>query len=203
MPVFAQSICDAVAGNLVANCGFEDGSYSSTIGGNTNTSVPNSWMPNAAYDLEPGFNHLTTFANSGTFALSIGNFDNQPVPSLSQALSDVNGDLASGSIYLAYGGGTGGDPNAFFDVLINGVTVLAEGDTFGPTYRKLTFSFVATGSDVLTLEGNTNPSEWFADDVVITQSAFSTPEPESMVLLATVAGLCVLALRRRGVRPIA
>lgn len=196
IPGFADppSICDAVAGNLVANCGFEAGVYSSTLSGNTNTSVPNSWTPNAGYDLEPGFNHVTGYANSGSYGLSIGNFDYQPVPALSQTLTDIAGDTYNGSLYVSYGGAGGGDTGAYFGALINGTAVLALNDTTLYGYTQYTFSFVGTGSDVLTIEGNTNPSEWYADDVVVKSSSV-VPEPASVFLFGTlIAG--VFASRR-------
>jgi hypothetical protein len=33
------------------------------------------------------------------------------------------------------------------------------------------FSFVGTGSDTLTIQGNTNPGEWSVDDVSVTGAA--------------------------------
>jgi len=195
LPSFAD-ICGTTPGNIVANCGFEGGTTSSTIGGNTNNSVPVLWTPNAGYDLEPGFNHTTTFANSGSYGLSIGNFDYQPVPSLSQTLTDINLASYSGSLYVAYGGGVGNDAGAYFDELINNTPVLALDDTATYPYSQYTFSFIGTGSDVLTLEGNTNPSEWFADDVVVPTTA--TPEPRLSVLMPGVllSGFAFFVRRR-------
>src|SRR5580700_10582554 len=119
LPSFASaSICDAVVGNIVNNCGFEAGTQSSTIDGNTDTDVPVDWTPNAAFDLEPSFNRVVPgFENSGNDSLSIGNYDYEPVPSLSQTLTDTNGATYSGSLYAYYGGGSGNDPGAFFMVL--------------------------------------------------------------------------------------
>jgi hypothetical protein len=173
------SQCDAVAGNVVVNCGFEGGTYSSTIGGNTNNSVPNGWTPNAGFDLHPGFNFVTnspTLVHSGSFALSIGNFDNEPAPSLSQTLTDVATATYSGSIFVLYGGAGTTDTNVFFDVQINGSNVLALNNTAPGTYTEYTFSFTGTGSDTLTLTGNTSPSEWYVDDVVVT-GALAVPAP--------------------------
>jgi hypothetical protein len=49
----------AHADQLIVNGGFEGGVYSSTLGGNTNAEVPVDWTPNAGFDLNPGFNHVT------------------------------------------------------------------------------------------------------------------------------------------------
>lgn len=206
MPGFASSVslCDAVTGNIVANCGFEGGTYSSDIGGNTNSSVPNLWTPSAGFDLEPGFNHTTTLAYSGTYGLSIGNYDGQPIPSLSQTLTDIVGATYSGSLYVDYGGAGTSDTSVFFDTLIDDTPVVTLDNTAPGPYTQYTFSFVGTGSDVLTIEGNTSPSEWYVDDIVVTESAGpvvpgAAPEPASFFLLAGAAGAFCLVLRRRSV----
>src|ERR1700676_3706352 len=93
------SICDAIAGNLVMNCGFEGGVYSSTIGGNTNPNVPVDWTSSAGFDFNSGFNQRSTATpNSGSFDLSIGNFDVQthptnPLATLSQGFTDTSGAM--------------------------------------------------------------------------------------------------------------
>jgi len=194
------SICDAVSGNLVSNCGFEAGTYSSTLGGNTNNSVPLNWQPSAGYDLEPGFNHtiaVSTLVNSGATALSIGNDDGQAVPTVSQTLTDVSGDTYSGSIYVLYGGAGTSDTNVFFDVSVDGTNVLALNNTAAGTYTQYAFSFIGTGSDLLTLGGNTSPSEWYVDDVVVTGTPASTSVPEPATLSLAGLGLLALAAGRR------
>lgn len=182
------SICDAVMGNLVTNCGLEGGVYSSTIGGHTNGDVPNGWTPNEEFDA--GWGGLTSISNSGNYALFIGDFDDEPAPTLSQTLVDTSGITYSGTLYVDYGGASFGDSGAFFDVIVNSTTVLSLNGTASGTYTQYNFSFVGTGSDVLTIEGNTNPSEWLVDDIVV-----QAPEAATLVLLA--AGLMVIAVRRR------
>ena len=200
----ASSICDAVAGNLVANCGFEGGVYSSTLGGNTNNNVPNSWTPNAAFDLEAGFNQVNSSdPNSGTYKLSIGNSDDQPVPMLSQSLTDVASSTYNGSIWLNYNESS--DPDAFFQVLVDGTPVLTV-DGPGPypfpgsgAYEEFFFSFVGTGSDTLAIQGNTNPGEWSVDDISVTAAAVgATPLPATLPLFATGLGaMGLLGWRRK------
>jgi hypothetical protein len=201
LPAMANGIdCTTVVGNLVANCGFENGVSSSTIGGNTNNSVPVSWTADAGYDLEPSFNHTTAGpVDNGSFALSIGNDDGQPVPSLSQTLTDVLGATYSGSLYVYYGGAGTSDPNPFFQVLIDGVALVNLNNTAPASYQLSTFSFTGTGSDTLTIQGNTSPSEWYVDDVSVTGLAPSaTPEPRTAFPLAVASLMCgAFWLRKR------
>lgn len=194
------SICDAVTGNLVTNCGFENGVYSSTLSTFTNGNVPNSWTPNSGFDEFPGFNQVTSAnPNSGNDGLLIGNGDAEPTPTLSQTFSDTLGVTYNGSLYISYGGAGQNDSAASFQTLINGTTKVSLGDSASLTYTKFTFSFVGTGSDTITLQGNTNPSEWEVDDIAITAaSGTSTPEPGSMALIA--AGFLVLIWRWGRVR---
>ena len=204
LPGFASglSICDGVSGNIVQNCGFEDGVYTNTLGGSTNTSVPNDWTPNSGFDFAPAFDHLSLApVNSGIDALSIGNDDNQPVPALSQVLTDTSGTTYNGSLYVDYGGAGTGDALVFFDVQINGTNVVALDDTApggsSDVFTQYTFSFTGTGSDTLTLTGNTSPSEWYVDDVVVTPGSTSAvPEPHLPLLLAGLFGAFLL-LRHR------
>jgi hypothetical protein len=196
----SSSICDAIVGNLVANCGFEGGS--TAVGSST---VPNLWTPNAAYT-STGLNQVQPAPHSGAFALQIGNFDDQAVPSLSQTLTDVAGNTYTGTLFLEYGGNANGTPDtsAFFNVLI-GSTIIASATGAAPSdggwpgvYTALMFSFVGTGSDVLTIEGNTNPSEWFVDDISVPGGTTATPLPAALPLFATgIGGLGLLGWRRK------
>jgi PEP-CTERM motif len=194
-PSATPSLCDAVAGNLVANCGFENGSYSSTIDGATNTDVPVDWTPNYGFNLEPGFNHVNSGnQHSGSYDLSIGNFDSQPLATLSQTISDVNGTSYSGSFW-AYDGGANGDGNAYLQLSINGTALVTLDDTVA-NWTEYTFSFTGTGSDQLTIGAQTNPSEWYVDDVVVT-GALPTPEPASLLLLGSGILSMTAVLRRK------
>jgi hypothetical protein len=204
-PTFGAAQC-TVSGNIVANCGFENGVTSSTLGGNTNNSVPVSWTANAGYDSESGYNNVRSFpVNSGTYALSIGNTDSEPIPSLSQTLTDIAGATYSGSLFIDYGGAGEGDTTAgvFFDTLIDGTTVQSLNYTAAGVYTQYFFTFTGTGSDTLTLEGNTSPSEWFVDDIVVTESSGpppitgTTPEPSSIALLGTgILGIAGVVRKR-------
>src|SRR5664279_886057 len=102
-PARAQSICDGVAGNLVANCGFETGDYTSwTQGGNLSfTSV----TANAPY------------VNSGSFASAMGPVGGDGT--LEQFVGAPGATLYDASFFLYNDGGAPND----FTVFWNGVDV--------------------------------------------------------------------------------
>ena len=91
--------CTSTPGNVITNCNFGIGTYTSTIGGATNSLVPDGWTPNYGFDLEPNFDH------EGSDYLEIGNYLSEAVPSVSQTFSDIMGATYSGSIIAAYGAG--------------------------------------------------------------------------------------------------
>jgi hypothetical protein len=178
----ATGICDAIAGNLVTNCGFEGGVY--TVG--SNLYVPVGWTPNAAFAdfTDYPFNHVTGLPNSGYYALQMGDYDYQPLAAISQTITDVSGATYQGSFY-SFESGVGNDPSDFLSALIGSTTEKTVGDT-DYYYAEFTFSFTGTGSDTLTFEAQSTPGEWYLDDVSIVETApppTTTPEPGTLVLL--------------------
>ena len=195
----ATSICDAVTGNLVTNCGFEGGVYTSTVGGFTNSNVPNGWTANTGFDQENGFNHTDTGsgANSGNAYLSIGNDEGQAVPVLSQTLSDTSGVTYTVSFYALYGGFGEGDPNAFLS-LIAGSSVESLNSLTPNSWQLYSFQFVGTGADTLSISALTNPSEFFVDDISVTGNAVTaTPLPAALPLFAGGLGMIGMFSRRK------
>ncbi len=187
----------ANASNLIVNGDFEGGIYSDTQGGVTNSNVPDGWTPSLGFDFE-AFNQAATGlgAYDGNGYLRIGNFDDpggrdDGKPAI---LSQTFGDIAGSTYNVAFfasNGGNGGDANAFLTVSVDGVGVTVPG-TIVEGYVSYAFSFVGTGSDTLSIWAQTNPSEWFVDDVSVDGDlvAGTTPLPAGFPLFAT--GLAAL-----------
>lgn len=193
-PAAAMAIPDICAGNLVTNCGFEGGVYSSTLDGQTNTEVPNGWTPNAAFDSGLFYQGAQMgTVHSGAYALQIANDDGQAVPALSQTISDTVGQAYKETFYLSYGGAGVGDTAAFFDAQLNTATKLSFDDTTPGNFAAYSFNFTGTGTDTLTFTGNTTPSYWYLDDVSVT----AVPEPPTTWLLLAGIGALGIWLRTR------
>jgi hypothetical protein len=187
----AASICDAAAGNLVANCGFETGDFTSwTLSGNT---------------LNPGGEYYgvdTIDANSGTYGayMSQDFLDDGTAPvDLSQTLTTNPGDTYSISFYLEqdttpYGGYTHMFSAAFGGTnLVTLTPTPASPGTVG-SFTDYTFSETAAGaSTALNFSFENDDTYWSFDDVSVTDT--TTPEP-STYLLAGIALSALLLLKR-------
>jgi hypothetical protein len=178
LPGLADIACETVPGNIVQNCGFEDGTYSVFVPVITDPGVPDSWVPNFGfvfnYAEDSSSDQVLTNPITGDY-LSMSDNEFGSPPSVSQGLTDVPGVNYHG--YVS-GGGEG-------EVIINaGSPVDLNGSG--------SFSFVGTGSDDLTLY---TESAWVINGVVVT----ALPEPRATFLIpvAMLAGLVWLSTRRR------
>jgi hypothetical protein len=177
----SPSICDGIAGNIVANCGFETGNFTGW------TTVP------AVADSLFG---VTSYANSGNSAAyfgSTGGYNDY----IYQNLATTPGDTYSVAFYVFADDTTG-------EFVANwGGTNIFTLTTPSTGYIGYNFSELATSSSTqLELGGNTPPSYYFLDDVSVvdTGTVASTPEPSSLLLLGS--GLLALAgaVRRKLLR---
>jgi len=195
-PIFAQktiqptlsppdppSTCSAIAGNLVANCGFETGNFSSwTITGNS------TFMSVQASGVD-GYP-----ANSGNFFALLGPVDADSF--LSQSLATVTGKSYTLQWYLSSDGLTPND----FDAEVNGTTLFSMTNlpATQPNYTLFTESFTANSSTTaLTFSVRDDLGFLALDDISVTPNVSAVPEPGSIVLLASVLVSLSWAVRRR------
>lgn len=176
-PTVKADNCLLAVGNLVANCGFETGTFTGwTQSGNTGfTSVP------------PGA------ANTGNFGASFG-----PVGTLgfiSQNIVTLPGVTYNVTFHLRNLGST---PNEF-RFLWGGNLITTILNAPPSPYTEFSFSVLAT--TVLTdlrFGFRQDPSFWNFADVVVTPGGAPIPEPTTMILLATgLVGAGIKARRRR------
>jgi hypothetical protein len=197
------SICDAIPGNLIVNCGFEDGFTSPSSGGN----VPTGWTV-ANWN---GFDTITTntnSVNSGTAALSLGNDPGLPAI-LSQTFTDVAGEDYTFDFFLVNGAGLD-DAGVSFQAIYDSGTPLLDLENvsgFGISgFTLYSFNVVGTGSDTISFSAINPPSSFVLDDVSVVGDGApaplsAVPEPGSFVLLGTgLAGAFGASFRRFRVR---
>lgn len=179
-PAAAQSACAAVAGNLVANCGFETGTFSGwTLAGDlSNTGVDQ------------------FSAHSGSYGASFAN--NVGSETLTQTLATVVGTRYTYRFWLL-----SEDPTytrtAFVRAFVGGQQLFdLEGQAAG-AYTAYAFAATATSASTqLQFVIENAPSFYQLDDVSAAPAATTTPEPATTALLgAGLVALGVTAMRRR------
>ena len=202
------SICAAISGNLIQNCGFEAGT--TTLGSDT---VPVDWNPAGdwvnAQDRVVG---PVIYANSGDYVLGLGNNEASPylqgTAGVSQTFSDVAGQEYEVSFFLANDASNPLGDQGFelqWDSTVEPIPAITTdtcaSDGSSCTYTQYSFYFTGAGSDTLTLSGYSNIGSNLVDDVCVALastgcSVVPVPEPSSLTLLG-VATLGATMLRRR------
>jgi hypothetical protein len=170
------SQCDAVAGNLVVNCGFETGDFTGwTQGGNLGATGVSSSSP---------------YVNSGNYGAFLG-----PVGSDGTLSQTIVGGATAYFIQFALLS-SGGTPNDF-TVFWNG-TDIGPDLVDAPAFVFTTYSYNVSGNagaNTLQFSFRQDPSYWGLDDVVV-QGA--VPEPGSLMLLGGgMAGLLAVVRRKK------
>jgi hypothetical protein len=199
---------ESQAANVLYNGDFEDGTYTSTIGGYSNNRVPNGWTPNIRF-VQVQSNNLVQYhgssagyPQSGTYFLYFGTESGDPSV-LSQTFSDVAGANYSVSFW-AFDGTTGPgwyDPIDFLTVTaggVTGVTLYGSATTRPTTYSNYVFNFIGSGSDTLTMTGQSGYCCWQIDNIAVNGPAVSPiPEPSTWaMMLLGFAGLGFAGYRR-------
>jgi hypothetical protein len=169
------SICDAVSGNLLTDCGFESGFTGWVLTGNTVDSFA------TAGPL------LGVVANSGLNFAGLGPVGSDG--SLSQTVSTTVGQAYEISWYLQVGSGNPND----FGVSWGGTSIYAGTDLPGTaSYARYSFTETATApTTTLTFSFRDDPAYLFLDDAVVS----AVPEPGYFV--ATGFGLAALLLAKK------
>ncbi len=185
------SACNAIAGNLVANCGFETGSFTSwTIGGNTTDPIQGT---------TPEFYGVDAFdAQSGNFGAYMSQdfmVGTSPV-TLSQALTTVVGKAYTVSFWLELDTKPNTGETYSFAASWAGTTIMSLTPTAAApgsvgAFNQYTFTETATTTSTLLSFAFVNGDNfWSFDDTLV-----ALPEPSTGVL-AGIA-LCGLLLLRR------
>jgi len=170
------SACDAIAANLVKNCGFETGDFTS-------------WTPSETPSAVFGVN--TADPHTGSLAAF---FANSSTDSISQSIPTSAGGAYNVTFWLA----NDLDVN-IFDATFGMTSLESFVDVSPFAYTAFSTTVEATSSATeLVFTGLGTRDTLFLDDVSVVPVAVATPEPASLALLAVgLAGLgMALRLRR-------
>jgi PEP-CTERM motif len=196
--VISASMATANAATIL-NGNFE-GAVTPTPGGGN---VPVGWTANTAYGATD-FNQVLAGQgiNGASPALSIGNDDNQfPQPAtLSQTFSDTAKTVYTVDFFWRVSGA--GDPNAFLTLAVGGsfVTIPEPASLVGGStpFVEDSFTFTGTGSDTLSISAQTNPGDFFVDNISLSTVTSAVPEPSTWAMMILgFFGLGFMAYRRK------
>jgi hypothetical protein len=201
-----SSLCNAVAGNLIQNCGFEQ----APLTGPGDGSVPPAWTVGQWTNSDGVISNVLQSGyandiNSGSQALQIGNDPGETgYPSfngaaiLSQSFLDTSGDTLTFSFYLLNGeyvDNADDEFQAFFDSTSGSPLLQILNNSAPQGYTEYSYQVTGTGSDSITFTATNGPNYFYLDDVSVVDDGSSTPpgvtpEPSSLIL----AGSGMLAL---------
>jgi hypothetical protein len=169
--VAVPSACDAIAMNLVQNCGFETGDLTD-------------WTPGAVAPTVGSSNpHTGDFAAVFANATEIQTIS-QSIPTSANSVYDVTFWLANDNFQNNFDATFGTTSLASFNNML----------PFG--YTSFSTTVEATSSTTaLVFNGQGSTDTFFLDDISVVQAAVATPEPTSLALIGS-ALLTFAAVRR-------
>jgi hypothetical protein len=193
----SASVCDAIVGNLVTNCGFETGDFTGwTVSGND---VPGE-LGNlyAVEGTDPYPTPGGTAAHSGNNQAYFSDLVLRST-TLSQTVATVAGDKYAISFYLAQEPLGPGTVNNSVTVGFNGTTLATLSDVGVQSYTLYTYHGTATSaSSLFSLVLGNDIGEFLLDDVSVVKSPVPLPA-SGWLMLSGLVGVGVMARKRRGI----
>lgn len=154
-PGFADpSMCDAMAGNLVRNCGFESGFNYWTVSNNDFGADGNTQV-------------VSGEQNSGDYFAALGTIGKDV--NISQSFNDTFGTQYWFSFYVS---APNADSPSDFSAEWNGTILVSEINPAWQGYEEYSYLVTGTGNDTITFLGRDDPTWVGLDDVYV-----GLPEP--------------------------
>lgn len=185
----ASTSCASITGNLVANCGFETGSFSGWTLSGTDTPT----QLNNLYGVE-GTDPIDGISPySGSYQAFFADLSTSPT-TISQSIATVAGSIYTVSFYIAQDtppASGGGSYTDLFAAKFGTSTLVASTVIPMEGYTKYSFTEVATGpASTLSLTFGNDNGEFLLDNLSVV-----APEPAAWSLMA--AGLALAFFLRR------
>ena len=191
----ASSVCDGVAGNLVANCGFETGDFTSwTLSGNDVPGEAGNLYGVEGQDLVDGIS-----PNSGSYQAFFATLDSNATK-LSQDITTTAGDLYTITFWVAQDTASSSEYGNELLASFGGTSLVDDSDVVVEGYTEYTYNVgpVSGSSNTLELTFGNGLGEFLLDDVsVVDNGPVVTPEPDSLLLFGTGLLALVGVARRR------
>ena len=179
-------VCGSTPGNLVANCGFETGTFANWTLSGTNAGP--------AYDgIAHGVDAMDT--HSGNFGAYLGGFGG--ILNLNQTIQTVPGALYTVTYWLSQTPATIAPYQSSFSFSFGGSLLMATSQLSDLPYTQYNLSAIATSTTTSLVFGFRDDTGLFSiDDISVTTS--SAPEPSSMKSAGCTfaAALIILVLPR-------